>query len=289
MEMFDKKSMDERIGKKLRKNKNLLHMAEVEAFFTAEMEQYDTEYAYDCIANELPFFKTLNYTEYAGCYMIHPMQQEMRIKQIEDAYLDDAEVKVDFVKQFRDRILAGQSNKYQNMTDLKKYKRRSNLVVLPGSNKLKERTCLNKLKWIRDQGDVYFKPHPITTHAIIGEMKDLLGEDNVLPRNGNMYELLVEADTVYTSHLSESAMYAVALGKKISPIDSYNQIIYGSFYHINKHLFTSDDPQAWVNRTLNSPKCGLIDSKSDGNWKSKVVDYLTYIHQERAKYEKFYI
>ena len=44
--------------------------------------------------------------------------------------------------------------------------------------------------WIRDthDTDVYFKPHPITTHAFIGEMKDLLGEKRVLPRDIDLYQ-----------------------------------------------------------------------------------------------------
>ena len=46
---------------------------------------------------------------------------------------------------------------------------------------------------------------------------------------------------VYTTHISESAIYAALLGKRIEPIDVWNNIMHGSFSCINNYLFTNQD------------------------------------------------
>lgn len=290
--MFNKTAQKERIGD-IKKSATLEHLKEVEKYFLTAVRKYRIEVSYDVIANELPYFKTLNYTEWAHSFIMHPLQQELRMKQMVDAYNDNAEQTIDYVTYFADKIRNGQSNKYahiQSEVD-KQIKGREFLVVLVGSNKLKERICLNKLRWIRDQHeeDVYFKPHPLTTYQLVGELKDLFGNETVLDRDADMYAYLLKADTVYTSHMSESAVYAVALGKTIEPIDVYNKVEQGSYYHINKFMFTSDNPKEWINRTLNSYKCGIINPIVDSKWKEKIDNYLNYMMNERDKYKNKYI
>lgn len=291
MEMLNKKSMQERIGG-VQKSTTLNHLKEVEKHFLKQIKRYKVETSYDVIANELPYFKTLNYTEWAHCFMMHPLQQELRMRQMIDAYNDNTEQTYDYAQTFADRILNGQSNKYEHIKSaMDKVQGRENLVVLVGSNKLKDRICLNKLKWIRDthEDEVYFKPHPLTTYQLVGELKDILGKDYVLDRDEDMYAYLTQAETVYTSHMSESAVYAVSLGKNIEPIDVYNKVEQGSFYHINKFLFDSEDPKEWINRTLNSPKCGIVNPLVDSGWREKVDSYLDYIMSVRDKYKNKYV
>jgi hypothetical protein len=106
-----------------------------------------------------------------------------------------------------------------------------------------------------------------------------------------MYKLLLadETQTVYTSHMSESAVYAVCLDKQIEPIDAYNKVEQGSFYHVNKFLFTQPDPKQWVNKTLSSPKSGIVNPEVDVAWKQKIEAYLDYIMTERAKHKDKYV
>ena len=59
MEMFNKKATKERIGD-IKKNASLNHLKEVEKYFFAQIKKYKIETSYDVIANELPYFKTLN-------------------------------------------------------------------------------------------------------------------------------------------------------------------------------------------------------------------------------------
>lgn len=290
--MFNKQAQKERIGD-IKKSTTLDHLREVEKYFQNAIKKYRIEVSYDVIANEIPYFKTLNYTEWAHCFMMHPLQQELRMKQMVDAYNDDAEITADFVQFFADKIRKGQSNKYQHIQSEvgNELKGREYLVVLVGSNKLKERICLNKLRWIKDQheDEVYFKPHPLTTYQLVGELKDLFGNDSVLDRDADMYAYMLQSETVYTSHMSESAVYAVCLDKQIDPIDVYNKVEQGSFYHINKFLFDSENPKLWVNRTLNSYKSGIINPLIEPKWKNKVDQYLDYVMLLRDKYKNKYV
>lgn len=291
MEMLNKKSMQERIGG-VQKSTTLNHLKEVEKHFLKQIKRYKVETSYDVIANELPYFKTLNYTEWAHCFIMHPLQQELRMKQMRDAYEEDSEVKVDYAAYFANRILNGQSNKYEHIKSaIDEVKGRENLVVLVGSNKLKDRICLNKLRWIRDthEDEVYFKPHPLTTYQLVGELKDILGNEYVLDRDEDMYAYLIQAETVYTSHMSESAVYAVSLDKTIEPIDVYNKVEQGSFYHINKFLFDEKNPKDWLNTTLNSSKCGIVNPEVDSKWRERIDEYLDYIMSSRDKYKNKYV
>ena len=181
MEMFNKNVAKERLGH-LKKSEALSPLKEVERYFLKQVKKYGLETSYDVLAQEIPYFKTLAYTEYATCFMMHPLNQDLRMTQIVEAYKDDTAEVRDFVTYFRGNIENKIANKYQDRkNDFNRYHTVDNLVVLPGSNKLKENTCLNKLIYIHREHDenVYFKPHPITTHKVIGELKDQFGEDAI--------------------------------------------------------------------------------------------------------------
>lgn len=292
MEMFNEKATKERIGG-IKKNASLQPLKEVEKYFLNQVKKYKLETSYDVIANELPYFKTLNYTEWAHCFMMHPLQQELRMQQMVDAYNDNLQDQVDYVDYFKQRVTSRSSNKYQHIDMEQEYEAKEALVILVGSNKLKERICLNKLRWIKDrhEEDVIFKPHPLTTYQLVGELKDMFGNSSVADRDADVYKLLLAENTqlVYTSHMSESAVYAVSLNKQIEPIDAYNKVEQGSFFHVNKFLFTQQDPKNWINRTLSSHKSGIVNPEIETNWKQKVEAYLEYITTERAKHKDKYV
>jgi hypothetical protein len=292
MEMFNKKVLKERIGH-LKKSKSLDPLQEVEKYALQKIKEAGIEASYDVIAQEMPYFKTIGYTSYATCFLFQPLNVQLRSQQMRDAYADqDHEIK-DFAQYFVNNINQKTANKYQNRkADFEKYPLREILVVLPGSNKLKEKTCLNKLKFIHDKygKDVWFKPHPITTHQVIGEIKDIFGEESILPRDIDMYHFLKFANKVYTTHISESAMYAVAMRKKIEPIDVLNGIEMGSFYSINRFLFENQkNGIEWINKTLSSPKSGFVCPQLDENWKETIDIYLEYIIDQRESQKNWYI
>ena len=231
----------------------------------------------------MPHFRTMGYTEFATCFYMQPLNLRLRSEQLSDAWNDKCDKceKGDYAGYLIDNVLKNQANKYLDREkQFAKYPPKDNIVILPGSNKIKTNICLNRLREIKKlHGDnVYFKPHPITTHQIIGELKDFFGEENILPRDVDMYYYMQKAKKVYTTHISESAVYAAVLGKRIEPIDIWNNIDHGSFACINNYLFTNqDNVKEYINRVFSSPKSGIINPAVDKDWKKKVDQYIEYI------------
>ncbi len=291
MEMFNKKELDSRIGP-LKKSKSLYDLEAVEGYVIRKCGEYGLEHSYDVMAEEMPYFKTIAYTEYAGCFYLQPLNYKLRNEQMIDAEFDKAEI-VDYASWLINRIVDKKANKYEDRADTyDKYPPKDYLVVLPGSNKVRENVCLNRLKHIkRLHGDnVYFKPHPITTHQIIGELKDFFGEENILPRHIDMYHYLQKAKGVYTTHISESCIYGIVTGKKTEPIDVWNNIQRGSFYCINNHLLMHQkDAKQYINKTFSSYKSGIINPEVDKNWKEKVDKYMDYIANKRETYKNWFL
>tara|TARA_R100000908_G_scaffold10089_1_gene3571 strand:- start:465 stop:1349 length:885 start_codon:yes stop_codon:yes gene_type:complete len=291
MEMFNKTELDKRIGP-LQKSKSLYDLEAVEGYVIRKCGEYGLEHSYDVMAEEMPYFKTIAYTEYAGCFYLQPLNLKLRNEQMIDAYFDKTEI-VDYSSWLINRIVDKKANKYEDRAETyDKYPPKDYLVVLPGSNKVRENVCLNRLKYIkRLHGDnVYFKPHPITTHQIIGELKDFFGEENILPRHIDMYHYLQKAKGVYTTHISESCIYGIVTGKKTEPIDVWNDIQRGSFYCINNHLLTHQkDAKEYINKTFSSYKSGIINPEVDKNWKEKVDKYMDYIVNKRETYKNWFL
>ena len=246
-------------------------------------KKYRIEHAYDVVANELPYFKTIQYTEWAHCFSMNALNQELRVQQMQDALIATEIDKYDFMGYFAEKAKSKTSNKY---THLKKceIEPRDHLILPVGSNKLKKTICLNKLTYLKNKhdGNIWFKPHPLTTHALVGELRDILG-DMVLDRDVDMYSLMLEADVVHTSHMSESCVYAVALGKEIDPIDVYNEVIHGSFYHINRMMFLSDAPRETMQSCLNGIECGIVNPEIQDDWQTRMNQYFEYIFDQREK------
>ena len=293
MEMFNKNVLKERLGH-LKKSQVLNTLKEVEKYAIKKCVENGIEHSYDVIAQEVPYFKTMGYTEYATSFILQPLNLDMRSQQIREALQDDSYSEVVDFAGYLNKIQKNKSgNKYQDRAqDFDKYPPRDYLVVLPGSNKLKEKTCLNKLKEITKKhgNNIWLKPHPITTYAVIGEIKDLFGANNVLPRDIDLYYYLPKAKKVYTTHISESAIYAVAAGIPIEPIDVHNNIENGSFYNINRFLFEhQNDGINYINRIFSSPKAGMINPNIDKSWRAKMDAYFDYITKRRNLFKGWYI
>jgi len=293
MEMFRPDVLLERIGPELVKAKNLHNLIEVEEYALDKIKnKYKWECSYDVIANEAPYFKTMGYTEFATNFILQPLTLSLRDDSINDAYYDNTSEIFDYAQLLRDNVDSKIANKYQKRTDsTKEFPTKKILVILPGTNKIKKNVCLNKLKAIKDKyGEgVNFKPHPITTHATIGELKDFFGEKCILPRDSDMYVYMKAADKVYTTHMSESAAYALALGKTIEPIDVHNRVHESSYYSINATLFRhQSEGDELINRIFSSYKSGIINVTIEKNWKKKLDKYLAYANSYRENSKGWY-
>jgi len=292
MEMFNEKVREERLWD-LEKNESLYTLKPVEKYAIERIKSLGIEHSYDVIANEVPYFKTIGYTEFAGTFIFQPLNFDFREKMIEESFYEGSKNVLDYASFFRNNINNNNANKYQHRKqEFDKHPPKNHIVVLPGSNKIKDRICLNKLEYIHEEhkGDVYFKPHPVSSYQTVGELMDKFGEDNVLDKNTDLYYYLPKTKKIYTTHLSESALYGVILGIKIEPIDVYNSIEGSSFYNINKLLFDyqhlGDD---LINKTFSNYKSGFVNPILDSNWKKTINKYLDYAQKYRLAHKNWFI
>lgn len=292
MEMFNEQELKKRIGP-LKKADSLYDLEQVEGYVIRKCQENGLETSYDVMAEEMPYFKTIAYTEYAGNFYLQPLNFKMRNEQMIDAWHDNESEVLDYSSWLVKKVVDSNANKYKHRKEeLDRFPPKDYLIVLPGSNKLRENVCLNRLKHIvNDHGNnVLFKPHPITTHQIIGELKDFFGEENILPKNVDMYHYMQKAKGVYSTHISESPLFAGVLGKRIEPVDVWNDIQRGSFYCINSFLYHhQDNIVEYVNKTFSSYKSGIINPDLDKDWKVKVDKYIDYICEKRNRYKHWYI
>ena len=87
MEMFNKKELDKRIGP-LKKDNKLYNLEQVEGYVIRKCSERGIESSYDVMAEEMPYFKTMGYTEYAGNFYLQPLNYKLRNEQLIDAYYD---------------------------------------------------------------------------------------------------------------------------------------------------------------------------------------------------------
>ena len=111
MEMFNKKELQGRIGP-LKKSKSLYDLEQVEGYVIRRASEMGLETSYDVMAEEMPYFKTLAYTEYAGCFYLQPLNYKLRNEQMQEAWYDNESEIVDYHSWFVDKIVNNQNNKY---------------------------------------------------------------------------------------------------------------------------------------------------------------------------------
>ena len=139
MEMFNKKELDNRIGP-LKKEKRLYELENIEGYVIRKCSEYGIESSYDVLAEEMPYFKTIGYTEFAGNFYLQPLNFKLRNEQLADAWHKNCSKcpKHDYAGFLIDNIQNNVANKYtERSQDFEKYPPKDYLVVLPGSNKIK--------------------------------------------------------------------------------------------------------------------------------------------------------
>ena len=78
----------------------------------------EVEISHDCIANENPDYKTINFTTYAGCFIMHPLNHHLRQHQVVDALGEpDQKVANRFKEYFIDKVTNTNANKYIQVKD----------------------------------------------------------------------------------------------------------------------------------------------------------------------------
>ena len=288
-EMFDAGETKSRIGPKLKKSSFLDSLEEVEDFFIVESMKRGYDNAYDVVASENPCFKTLSYTEYGGNFMVMPLNNDLKRDMIMDSLLSP-EASFSWDKYYSEVVANKAANKYNDRNTLSKVARKS-LIVPVGTNKFIEILDIDKIADVCKREPTYVKPHPITTHEYIGLLMDKCGEDSVLKRDDDLYALMVNCDKVYTTHYSESMLYAAMLGKDIDVVDRLGRHFQAGFWHFNSFILRTPKeariPQ--INKVFSSHHSGIFNPRVENNWRDKMVLFLDYMDERRKHFEGIFI
>lgn len=269
------------------------HLSEVEAFFLEEMQKYPTSPCYDLGAAEHPYFDNINYTNFSDFFMMKPLQPELSHIQTEEALIyGSTEPEFDFYTRYAERLKDGNFNKYT--TEGRSVQNCTAVVVLLGTNAL-DVVCRKKLEFIyREHGTLaVYKPHPLTDFpdtSVEQHMKSFVHKHiTVAGKDEDVYSYIKGAEVVYTTHWSETAFHAACLGKRVEPIDKFNEKLHGTYGHINKHIFETAEPKYVINKMLNSYRSGLVHPTYQPDWKERISNYLDYIHDKRSNYRTRYL
>lgn len=291
--MFDPKHIQKHIGTDLVYNDNLNLLIPVEIYFKELCTNEGIECSHDCTAYENPYFKTLNYSSFCGMFIMHPLQFELSWFQTYDAKNDNKK-SIGHLDWIKDKITRKNISKYTNKKEesinLDLIKQAKSLIVLPGGNKFEFQINKNKLaRLCRNYGkNLLIKPHPISEDKFIDTLKMYGIKSILVNKNVDLYLLMNSVDKVYTTHISETALTAQVLGKKIEPIDKADKRLFGSFSHINHFLFTEEYPLSVIDSIFASPKSGIIQPEIDKDWKNKMEQYFEYILKKRDIQRGYY-
>lgn len=292
-QMFDKKNIEKHIGTEVKFRKRLHDIKPLAEYFAKKCKQYKIEMSHDCTANENTYFKTLNYTTFAGMFMMHPLAFSPTMFQMYDAKADNLE-SVGHIDWVAENIKRKQAGKYtlgdgseMNKTDFGDIKA---VAVLAGSNKFYEHISKKKFQIIckRFGNKLVLKPHPITEKKIIGEIFENKGSAQMAGRHDDLYEIMEKVERVYTTHISETALTGLIMGKKVSPLDPFMNRLTGSFSHVNHFCFSESEPLKVLGSIFASPKSGIVHPDIDKDWKGKIDEYFEYIMAQREIQKSHY-
>ena len=287
MSMFTHAYIEKHLGNQLDFTADLYRYKKCENKFKELCEIHNIESAHDCTAFENIYFKTLNYTTYANMFMMCPLNFTASFDQIMDARADDVEVK-DYISVIR-KAQSKKGGKYRaNFFTVDRDM--DSVAVLLGSNKFEQHVCTVKLKQLVEENPkLVVKPHPLSDNNLISRIRELVPANQLASQMESLYDLIDKASIVYTTHISESALTGLALGKEVEPIDRHKHRLHGSFSHINFVIFSALDPIKEMNKIFSSPKSGIINLDIDTDWEYKMEQYIKHIMAKRAKEKGRYI
>lgn len=281
--IVDTEGNKKHIGTEIQFAEHVSKLSCVEKYFREQCLSKGVEVSYDCIAGEAPYFKTLNYTTFAGLFICHPLQFELSFLQIQDALMDDLDATghLEFVK------TKHKSGKYDGAKIPFSESREYNLAVLTGGNKFQTLNWNELLKLSNAETPLVVKPHPVSTAEDLDEIQRRLPRAVMAPRLSQLYPIIEGASKVYTTHVSETALTARMLGKHTDFIDLYPHCMTGSFSHITYPLLSKRISLDQLNKVFASAKSGVIHPEVDTLWEDKVDAYLDYILLQRNNHSGY--
>jgi len=291
--LFGQDYISQHLGSDVKYRDRLYGLQEVEAYFQSLCEKNGIEHSIDCTANETSYYKTLNCTTYAGLFIAHPLCFSETMFQMFDAKADNMAPQrhLGYIKS---NLAKGEGSKYLNKDGEEFAKDGTRdfkgIVGLPGSNKVYEHVESKRFKSLIEGlgSDLVIKPHPLTTDEIIADINNIKGDAHLASRQCDLYDLIERAEVVYTTHISETALTGLLMGKKVEPLDPFDTRLTGAFAHINYFCFAEADPVSVLGSIMASPKSGVIHPDVDANWKPKLDLYFEYTLSKRERQRNHY-
>ena len=275
------------LGPNARYSANFGGFQDVEVYIRLRCREHGIECSFDVTAQENPYFKTMNYTAFAGMIIMHPLDFSQSMFQMYDAR-QDCLPDAGHIEFIRDRINSGRASKYVSKSvDEASF---DAVAVLCGHNKFKPHIDVRRLDdAVRRYGKrLAIKPHPISAESLIEYLNNYKDFATILDLDDDVYDVIKSSNHVYTTHISETALTSLILGKTIEPLDHVQNRHSCSFGHINHFCFTERDPVVVIGSIFASAKSGVICPQVDVDWKSKVDEYFDYSMWKRAKQKGFY-
>lgn len=177
------------------------------------------------------------------------------------------------------KIMDNLQNKYYLQPSNKFYEK---VLFLPGSNLLCKPKCIDirRCDKLIKEGYV-IKPHPITAHIFIAELKARYGKDKVLGKNEGGHELLLNASEIGTAQNSEMGITAFLLGKKVQmvshPVKERQKALltYESFYE----SVAGTDARKTILKLFSAKNSGIIfnfDEDADERLERYLANFWEY-------------
>ena len=150
------------------------------------------------------------------------------------------------------------------------------VIFLPGSNLLSKGTVIdmNRVRALVKEG-YKIKPHPITAHIFMAELRMAFGAENVLGKKEGGFELLMNCKEMATAQNSEMGLIALLLGKPIKlvsyPVEDRekNLLTYESFYE----SLAGTNAKDTILKLFSSKRSGIIFN-FDEDAKERLENYL---------------
>lgn len=280
--IFDKDEMKKQTGGIVSKNPSLQNIIPLENYI---LQAAPLPITYDVNRPQYWYFNEYTYTEFMGGIAISPMNDEMACRNIINSMKYQTTFDVEQI--IYDRLEKNKTLDKYTLTELpsKKWK---HVIVLPGSNLLGShisKEIISKLMW--EYGDnIVLKPHPLTHEHDVTQMGKDFGRHRVISANISGWEVIKNADTVYTTSSTELAMYACLFGKKVKSIGNIFFERTGSYYPTFMHIVdaTPKNARKKLLKILKSNSSGIVFAE-DPTYEEKINNFFKETMKLRKKFK----
>jgi len=238
----------------MHRSKELRKLYEIRDFIESSIET--DELLYDVYYDGKPELKSISYTEFlTSSLFVTACCDDLRFKAAKDAANDHKSVTRDRCQELKDSGKSRDKYRLRKALGISEY---DAVIMTTGSNIFDQVMDLEKMDRVMEKGRVIIKPHPLLNNHYLEPLIKRYGKNKVADPKSSGYQLLQASETVYTTHASEMAMYAIINNKKLRSIakwDAPKRPIYSGMF---EQIIGASDPYETLNRILNSPKSGVL-------------------------------